>query len=267
VIVEKNELVYSLVKNPDSIWEIEYKNDKIRAEDDTVEAFLLLSCYLPYRDQFPLKSGAESPQIKDFGLDPPTITLTTFARETVTQFLGNQTPTGTEYYYTNSDDKEKISTIPSLFYARLNFKPFDFKSRALFYDLDDNVEKITVSFSQFQLELIKKGGSWQEFSQKITQKEAGDLVNLLRSFRFKQYFGPMTKQQLSYYSIDYPDVVIEINRVGRDVSESYALSSVSQRYYLSVTMADETYLPILDGKPPRVFFETLVNMARQLPSS
>lgn len=266
VAVKNNDADYSIVKNSrDSSWEIEYKDEKTRADYDTVKAFLTLVCYLPYRDSFSLTSDPGSPRIEDYGIKDSALTLTVFGKKTVTQYFGDQTPTDAEYYYTNSREENKIYTIPNLFYKNLNIKPFDFKNRALFSDLG-NAEKIVLSFAQFQLEFKNENGSWQESQKQMTPKEADGLVGLLNSFRFRQYHGPLTEQKLAYYGMDYPDVLIEISRLGREGSEKYPLASASGRYYLSVTMSQETYLPVLYGTPPREFLESLKNLAHKLPS-
>jgi hypothetical protein len=237
---------------------------------EAIDNLLIIYCNFPYTEKFSSTDSEQPVNLADYGLKDPKykIKLKFFeeSREDVELYFGLESNTRTEYFMNTSNEPQTVYAVPNKF-RDLSFPSFlDIRSRSPLWNITSS-PKVLVNFGSWKLQLNKTKDGWNEESKQITNNEAKEIIDSLRSFESINFHLHSNKSDLAQYGLDFPDVNIEWYQNNGQLSIVNNLSALNKQHYLSGIMGTDHYALILTYNKPNKLIELLRKIAGQLAQS
>lgn len=242
-------------------WWVESGGLKAAADDRVVASLLTIVCYLPYQEKFALFESSSTDPGRAYGLATPSHRVLVRAAVNFDLNFGDPVLDGTGYYVLVSSDPDKVYVVSNRFRQDLFPDFMDLRNRRPLGELPRQ-KAVTIGFGAFKLRLEKTEAGWREAKGLITRKQARDLIELLASVRFVNYFKFVDNDMRQIYDLDFPDVTLEWE--GKAGIKTSQIHFNNGRYYLLFPFNQGEYLLILSHAAPHDLFERLKAIAKGL---
>ncbi len=167
----------------------------------------------------------EATDLKQFGLDPPFVTLELKLkdRELPAVAVGKNTPVGFSAYIQRLDDK-KVRLTTSAFRAGLDKQVKDVRDKAILNFTDEDVQRFSLVRSDGTISLSRKDGQWvieQPGNYPADGPTVRSFLSTLRTMRAID-FPNDNPTDLSPYGLDAPRLRVVLF-LGKDQAEKHVL--------------------------------------------
>ncbi|GIW43161.1 MAG: hypothetical protein KatS3mg077_0443 [Candidatus Binatia bacterium] len=167
----------------------------------------------------------DATDLKQFGLDPPFVTLTVKLkdRQLPEVAVGKNTPVGFSAYLQRLDDK-KVRLTTSAFRAGLDKQVKDLRDKAILNFTDDDVQRFSLVRSDGTITLARKDGQWaieQPGNFAADGPTVRSFLSTLRSMRAIDFPNDQPTD-LSPYGLDNPRLRVVLF-LGKDQAEKHVL--------------------------------------------
>lgn len=179
-----------LAKN-DSGWNLE-KPFKEKADTETVQGFMTNVENLRATD-FPSEKSGDKSELRKFSLDKPEMILT--YKDKDGKVIDEMTvgPKKENNAYVTSSEASTVYQVYVSAAEQLVHKPEDFRDKKTPFEFNkDSASEITVKTGMVNLDLVKKGDSWElaqpDPRKTVSQIQVTNLLDKLSQFKVSEFF-------------------------------------------------------------------------------
>lgn len=246
------------------------EGDEAEAGSEAIALVTKFACYIPYNEKFTLEPAHADAELEAFGLahSPKQFTVAMQEKDTVIT-IGHETASGSEVYLHTSQEPNAVYTVINKHVIPLSTSFLDVRLRFPFAKLDE-ADSVKIHFGNSELLLTRKDKEWQDENGLLPQEQVEPLIQLIETFHYTNYKGPLENQDGSLkeefipYDLDFPAVTLEVKSAEAQQGKVLKLVKFGSFYHLTTSLGSHTYLLVLNDKSLPIFSSRLEGLS-QLP--